>query len=204
MRVRFQFTHPGRGATVCWLVVIAYDNVSIHAPREGCDPCWQTSLERRSRFQFTHPGRGATTERLITRHKALSFNSRTPGGVRLNSGDLVALRPIVSIHAPREGCDRGNPGGKLLTIAFQFTHPGRGATTLNDRQLSYVAFQFTHPGRGATRWAWRRLHPWRRFNSRTPGGVRLNSRDAHAVERTFQFTHPGRGATKDCRHSEHR
>ena len=33
----FQFTHPGRGATraIAWLVHCT--DVSIHAPREGCD-----------------------------------------------------------------------------------------------------------------------------------------------------------------------
>ena len=35
--VKFQFTHPGRGATISihngYYVVV----VSIHAPREGCD-----------------------------------------------------------------------------------------------------------------------------------------------------------------------
>ena len=148
MRLRFQFTHPGRGATqtehtnsrtlgvsihapregcdVCWLVVVAYDNVSIHAPREGCDG---TPLRRSAR------GR--------------SFNSRTPGGVRHHqSGHL---------YHPQK---------------FQFTHPGRGATEyyyflerlcgFNSRTPGGVRhyptargtpgepFQFTHPGRGAT------------------------------------------------------
>ena len=34
-------------------------------------------------------------------------------------------------------------------------------------------FQFTHPGRGATKTACDELHGEFRFNSRTPGGVRL-------------------------------
>ena len=33
----FQFTHPGRGATREVVVIISQSNVSIHAPREGCD-----------------------------------------------------------------------------------------------------------------------------------------------------------------------
>ena len=79
-------------------------------------------------------------------------------------------------------------------------------------------FQFTHPGRGAT---WRRALPSRRvrrFNSRTPGGVRQMPTGGKLEFRTvsihapregcdtdyhmsvdqrvkFQFTHPGRGAT---------
>ena len=80
----------------------------------------------RSKFQFTHPGRGATLSvpkasslilsfnsrtpggvrpRIsISSSSGLSFNSRTPGGVRLD--DTVAIGVGgVSIHAPREGCD---------------------------------------------------------------------------------------------------
>ena len=59
--------------------------ISIHAPREGCDP---GSLERLTapEFQSTHPARGATP-------------LRPP-----------APPPTwISIHAPREGCD-GNAG----------------------------------------------------------------------------------------------
>ena len=55
--------------------------VSIHAPREGCD-FKSIDLAPDSQFQFTHPGRGATPVHL---------------GKYLTSD--------VSIHAPREGCD---------------------------------------------------------------------------------------------------
>ena len=33
---------------------------------------------------------------------------------------------------------------------FQFTHPGRGATSLSYSVSYQLTFQFTHPGRGAT------------------------------------------------------
>ena len=33
----FQFTHPGRGATIKKRKGVESDAVSIHAPREGCD-----------------------------------------------------------------------------------------------------------------------------------------------------------------------
>ena len=79
-------------------------------------------------FQFTHPGRGATVFFFSLVWAKKSFNSRTPGGVRRRSiivqmGDGAFQfthpgrgathphpRPAggneVSIHAPREGCDR--------------------------------------------------------------------------------------------------
>ena len=34
----FQFTHPGRGATAKMTLSEIQREVSIHAPREGCDP----------------------------------------------------------------------------------------------------------------------------------------------------------------------
>ena len=56
----FQFTHPGRGATLPSGRRGSSRSVSIHAPREGCDqPDVDLSLQSTS-FQFTHPGRGAT------------------------------------------------------------------------------------------------------------------------------------------------
>ena len=33
----FQFTHPGRGATKTYKDTAKFSQVSIHAPREGCD-----------------------------------------------------------------------------------------------------------------------------------------------------------------------
>ena len=56
--------------------------VSIHAPREGCDG-----------------------KRCRALAKAVRFNSRTPGGVRLSPPCGVSIGKSVSIHAPREGCD---------------------------------------------------------------------------------------------------
>ena len=79
----------------------------------------------------------------------------------------------VSIHAPREGCDRSSTSRPSANQRFQFTHPGRGATYLQGDELYPWEFQFTHPGRGATR------TPCRRPSRKAP----------------FQFTHPGRGAT---------
>ena len=56
--------------------------VSIHAPREGCDSSSPTFTPLTARF-----------------------NSRTPGGVRHRREQLLRTCLDVSIHAPREGCD---------------------------------------------------------------------------------------------------
>ena len=83
----------------------AWRLVSIHAPREGCDFFGVVLWWYFTSFQFTHPGRGATTQEETREERLPSFNSRTPGGVRL-------LRIISPVLFP----------------LFQFTHPGRGAT----------------------------------------------------------------------------
>ena len=78
----FQFTHPGRGATPATRVLATDERVSIHAPREGCD-----------------------TSHSILVLREQSFNSRTPGGVRLAVVKTSEISIDVSIHAPREGYD---------------------------------------------------------------------------------------------------
>ena len=88
---RFQFTHPGRGAT----------------------ERWATPAEADSQFQFTHPGRGAT-EQFGKGGIIVSFNSRTPGGVRRISPATFHRWQDVSIHAPREGCDPISHYRKIL------------------------------------------------------------------------------------------
>ena len=70
--------------------------------------------------------------------------------MRLTGQRTTNTNGLVSIHAPREGCDRYFPSMLTSAPRFQFTHPGRGATKLL-RYLPWMSkFQFTHPGRGAT------------------------------------------------------
>ena len=77
----FQFTHPRRGATEHGMHVDNLINVSIHAPREGCDrsaPC-------KSCYHYGFNSRTPGGVRPITGSIAeayYGFNSRTPGGVR--------------------------------------------------------------------------------------------------------------------------
>ena len=149
---RFNSRTPGGVRRVESNVPLIISIVSIHAPREGCDYRFNPFRLLAYQFQFTHPGRGAT-------------------GVDVLEG-LCGRE--VSIHAPREGCDcpltlsrqparscfnSRTPGGvrpdaqkyDSSLIEFQFTHPGRGATSSDSiSSASSLSFQFTHPGRGAT------------------------------------------------------
>ena len=102
----------------------------------------------------------------------LSFNSRTPGGAR---------RLVIALSSG--------------LIEFQFTHPGRGATSRYRMSCTRTRFQFTHPGRGATATCWRvflycivSIHAPRE-------GRDYQCLNVQMYQCLFQFTHPGRGAT---------
>ena len=145
----FQFTHPGRGATRGGSIQILVSGVSIHAPREGCDPLEMQLMQANAEFQFTHPGRGATAQdphdyrhgkfqfthpgRGATFHRSpgrcsCQFQFTHPGRGATGSIPFHAVRVAVSIHAPREGCDKVEAICSEFMRWFQFTHPGRGAT----------------------------------------------------------------------------
>ena len=215
----FQFTHPGRGATLRRPPHKALITVSIHAPREGCDyfvsPLFVSSMS----FQFTHPGRGATRLRRICILHLWSFNSRTPGGVRLRTEEFRRDNTRVSIHAPREGCDLIRCTYYYATPCFNSRTPGgvrhRGIyigdilddvsihapregcdTGSGDPLPRLPSFNSRTPGGvRLSRYSCPRVFFWR-FNSRTPGGVRRDCQHSYDWQEEFQFTHPGRGATQ--------
>ena len=170
--LQFQFTHPGRGATACRSTLPYDQDVSIHAPREGCDhklganSLYFSSFNSRTpggvrrhfwifvsslgMFQFTHPGRGATGLHIDKTKRPSRFNSRTPGGVRHPS--VVSFVSLRRFNSRTPGGVRPDTEPRTSTLGkFQFTHPGRGATvTANTSLTKLQEFQFTHPGRGAT------------------------------------------------------
>ena len=169
---RFQFTHPGKGATKLQDLIAYYYKFQFTHPGKGATSEFGRTITALEKFQFTHPGKGATF------------------GYAVSEGTLW-----VSIHAPWEGCDTKRAPPPAMPKKFQFTHPGKGATEIaptgrlswrgfNSRTLGRVRhpngsklymntlFQFTHPGKGATR----------------DMGYKYPTIQ-------FQFTHPGKGAT---------
>ncbi len=102
---QFQFTHPGRGATYKERRVSSLINVSIHAPREGCDRSGSIGSSISAKFQFTHPGRGATRFAYRQDQATKPFQFTHPGRGATGSGTEFRIKERVSIHAPREGCD---------------------------------------------------------------------------------------------------
>ena len=145
----FQSTHPAWGATDDGALVHLQYDISIHAPRVGCDSgpfqSFHCSLYFNPRtprgvrrigggvsggiwiFQSTHPAWGATAISRRRRFHRRNFNPRTPRGVRRPGDSTTAIannfnprtprgvrrssictrgsREIISIHAPRVGCD---------------------------------------------------------------------------------------------------
>ena len=102
-------------------------NFNPRTPR-GVRPWTMCVVRTLSRFQSTHPARGATSRLLTVRRCRRDFNPRTPRGVRPPPPlcaicrrsfqsthpargatrrvlHLLRLRHVISIHAPREGCD---------------------------------------------------------------------------------------------------
>ena len=102
--------------------------VSIHAPREGCDVLLIHRCYISMSFQFTHPGRGATNGWTVDVIKHILFQFTHPGRGATDTHLLKGCTGGVSIHAPREGCDQYQRSPACYRSGFQFTHPGRGAT----------------------------------------------------------------------------
>ena len=132
----FQSTHPARGATARSQKIPPFRLISIHAPRKGCDTAcsrrmwWRSYFNPRTPqgvrhnahagqgqlgiFQSTHPARGATSAVSCPISASFYFNPRTPQGVRLFDDNPEYEAFVISIHAPRKGCDRrslGSPYG---------------------------------------------------------------------------------------------
>ena len=80
--------------------------ISIHAPREGCDLTLTIPADGAG-FQSTHPVRGATDNNVFQGAISL-FQSTHPVRGATDAEQTGDLRGVISIHAPREGCD-GSP-----------------------------------------------------------------------------------------------
>ena len=100
----FQSTHPARGATGAVTHRMGVAEISIHAPREGCDA---------ARWTASGP--------------AGDFNPRTPRGVRRPAAWFkIGTGPFQSTH-PARGAT-AYYGCFYCQRKFQSTHPARGAT----------------------------------------------------------------------------
>ena len=180
---------------VCRQAVRNALEVSIHAPRVGCDRWTPRYKPSTTLFQFTHPVWGATRQ--------------------VTDDPLLAS---VSIHAPRVGCDC--PLRRVMRLAWCFNsrtpcgvrlrlHDGVDgglwciAKLIPSIWCDYVcmtewmageSFNSRTPCGVRPRWRVYGRCPMC-FNSRTPCGVRPVRRCWSSFFSWFQFTHPVWGAT---------
>ena len=104
--------------------------ISIHAPREGGDSRHLLSKPSPTRHFNPRPPRGGRPAAEIRRVQDWIFQSTPPArGATLRTVPSCGL-PCISIHAPREGGDRGRCSRSGATTGFQSTPPARGATAV--------------------------------------------------------------------------
>ena len=126
------------------------DKISIHAPLAGCDQGIFSLMPCFMQFQSTHPLRGATEEARTATRTYTDFNPRTPCGVRHASNTPNPQSMTISIHAPLAGCDILGLPNNLSWPNFNPRTPC-GVRLLIARRINKpIAFQSTHPLRGAT------------------------------------------------------
>ena len=176
------------------ILVDAFAQISIHAPRAGRDILHRVRQLRQFLFQSTRPVRGATVHVLpglavhhISIHAPRAgrdwgmamistpssyFNPRAPCGARPLQGGTPP--PSWRDFNPRAPCGARLRMSDFVTvfILFQSTRPVRGAT-VDGEQMSREVFISIHApraGRDSPRSAW----PWscRNFNPRAPCGAR--------------------------------
>ena len=102
-------------------------DISIHAPRLGCDEERLMVRILLLVFQSTHPDWGATIGPSTALDARLYFNPRTPIGVRHLSAHghdrLLYFNPRTPI-----GVRLSKSRSTVLNLQFQSTHPDWGAT----------------------------------------------------------------------------
>ena len=99
-----------RGATSVRPRPAPFRDISIHAPREGCDA-----------------GRSQ-------RHPIGEISIHAPReGCDFGFPGVPSFKVMISIHAPREGCDGNMVKYCYRWQSFQSTHPVRGATRDHNR-----------------------------------------------------------------------
>ena len=188
---------PREGCDPSAWSTVWFPAISIHAPREGCDGVPLRGRGGCSGISIHAPREGCDARVTSRPWPPCDFNPRTPRGVRQHRSLFLIVRLVISIHAPREGCDRDAKTPEALRDEFQSTHPARGATVrllvgVGGRQISIHAPREGCDGEAATEAA-EESH----FNPRTPRGVRPATTARTRPPTIFQSTHPARGATSN-------
>ena len=125
----FQSTHPVRGATGGHRHKPITLQISIHAPRAGCDSRQRFSQPTGNNFNPRTPC-GVRLSLVVSPSISSHFNPRTPCGVRL--GYRATASQTAQYFNPRTPCGVRplliTAGAQMQLLKFQSTHPVRGAT----------------------------------------------------------------------------
>ena len=165
-------------------------SISIHAPRVGCDHCVCDGRHDHHKFQSTHPVWGATSRSCPLPPPLSNFNPRTPCGVRPSHSPLSFPHRLISIHAPRVGCDSIHD--TILGIFRDFNPRTPCGVRLRlgcvDRLHPLISIHAPRVGCDpiSTKSSMAALH----FNPRTPCGVRRSWRSRPSQSWTISIHAP--------------
>ena len=195
--IRFQSTHPLRGATRRLAKALELPLISIHAPLAGCDVL-RNAGHNAINISIHAPLAGCDrTYKLEGRmENCISIHAPLAGCdvviMEIRCLDRISIHaPLagcdaerertkavvqISIHAPLAGCDQMHPPLARNRLLFQSTHPLRGATyaavVFQDRFSISIHAPLAGCDGGHRNRAQLHLH----FNPRTPCGVRQRGR----------------------------
>ena len=125
----------------------------------------------------------------------MHFNPRTPRGVRPLASRLDSAGCVISIHAPREGCDAfAVTVDSLQTISIHAPREGCDPAPQSGAG-DVVKISIHAPREGCDPAPEHQRQGAIYFNPRTPRGVRLCATLCKYAQARFQSTHPARGAT---------
>ena len=142
------------GATRPFDLIWIQRYISIHAPRVGCDDFLQLASTKRKQFQSTHPVWGATSRPTSNPPAPRGFQSTHPvWGATVQPLILRCSRLLISIHAPRVGCDKCD-FIKYVNMTISIHAPRVGCDKRGHPPLSPARFISIHAPRVGCDMAW--------------------------------------------------
>ena len=159
-----------RGATSCGITCIAVEDISIHAPRAGCDDCDGLGFFAGD-ISIHAPRAGCDLHQFLALETRRYFNPRTPCGVRRRCAELSKTDTAFQSTHPVRGATCGNVTA-TQNFVFQSTHPVRGATEIARIEPMNVFISIHAPRAGCDFSSQRETFDLKDFNPRTPCGVR--------------------------------
>ena len=183
------------GATLTLVFIPPRKPISIHAPRVGCDCFCMVCFIDYNYFNPRTPC-GVRLSPLSLSHHESQFQSTHPVWGATAFAWCASSITIISIHAPRVGCDKPAKEKTSNPDKFQSTHPVWGATYTAITLYDGKTISIHAPRVGCDSVSYYQIPLPGYFNPRTPCGVRLRCPlPSFATSLLFQSTHPVWGAT---------